>query len=332
MDYYKFIVQCTGKINIIFEHDKIDSNYVYWSLDMLDTRQNTSIIKMDSVGGNIKEESYNARISPGEYYLKIVAHNYSDKEYKFRINFTEESEYYEVEGNNAIDTANEIELNQTYTANLQTNRDVDYYKFSVSDKGKVNCTFKHEKIDSSYTFWRIRILDGLNDDVVMAVDVKGGEALLQSDSIRVPAGVYYLKVEASNYSNTDYSFCLKYENESEQYESEKNDMFSEANNILFGHAYIGNCQSNNDIDFYCVDISGVSNVSISFAHDMIDSSWTYWNVYFIPENEDKNLLHIPVKGNDTSCSAMIENVVPGRYYLKIVPSSYHNMDYTISTY
>ncbi len=213
VDYYKFRVETSGKINIMFEHEKIDSSDRLWEICLLDGNSDEEIIQFYSIGGTTKGESDTARISAGEYYIKVGSYNYSDKDYLFTVNFFEESDIYEKENNNEIDSANTITVGTNYTGNMETDKDVDYYKFSVKNKGKINITFKHEKMDEGKQLWKVYLLDGVNDDTIISFSSSGKEAVLQSDSARIPAGDYYLKINSFYYSNKDYSFTVNFENE-----------------------------------------------------------------------------------------------------------------------
>lgn len=333
IDYFKFKVEKSGKISITFQHDKIDSGNNLWEIYLIDGKTDNEIIKYFSVGGTTKGESDAARIAAGEYYIKINPYYYySDKYYTFKINFSEESDSYEKESNDKIDIANNININANYVGNLQTDKDVDYFKLSVKNKGKINISFQHEKLDNSYTLWEIYLLDGINDNNIITLFSKGSEAILQSDYARIPAGEYYIKIKSYYYSNKDYNFKINFESESNQFESEKNNEFGLANNIEIGKKYTGNMQTDEDIDYYCFTITETKNITLCFEHNIIDSDYQYWEVYVIDGIDDKNIMHTNVKGTESSVSLMTENIAPGNYYIKIKPYNFNNTDYTISVY
>lgn len=111
VDYYKINIESSGKISISFQHDKIDSGNRLWEVRLIDGQTDKEIIRYDSVGGVAKDESNKARISAGEYYIKINSYYHSDKDYSFKVNFYEESDSYEKEINDQLETANEITVN-----------------------------------------------------------------------------------------------------------------------------------------------------------------------------------------------------------------------------
>ena len=329
VDYYKFKIEDGGKISITFQHSKIDSRDRLWEIYLIDSKTDNEIIQFNSIGGITNGESDVARVPAGEYYVKINSYYYSDKDYIFKVNFSEESDLYEKEANDKIDLANNINTNTNYVGNMQNGKDVDYYKFSTENKGKINISFEHEKIDNGDRLWEVYLLDGVSDNTIITLFSSGREAILQSDYARIPPGDYYLKIKPYYYSNKDYRFTVNFESESEQYESENNNELSLANDLIMGKKYIGNIQTDTDVDYYCFTITETRNINVQFEHDMIDSDNQYWEVYVISDVDDKNILHMNVKGTESSISATAENIEPGIYYIKVKSYYFNNIDYTI---
>lgn len=326
-DYYRFVTDSDGKVSISFEHPKIDTKDRLWEVYLIDNNKNNEVIRLYSIGSSTNDESDAARIRAGEYYVKINSYYYSDKDYFFTVNFLEESEEFEKEENNTIDTATAINVNDNYTGNLQTDNDIDYFKFSVNEKGKINFSFEHEKIDNRDRFWEVYLLDGISDNTILTLYSRGTEASLQSDYARIPPGDYYLKIKSYYYSNRDYNFSVNYESESEQYESEWNNGFSSANNIVLGSKCFGNMQTDKDIDYYRFTVSEQRNITVWFEHNIVDSTDRYWEIYVVNGVNDENVLQMNVRGNESTISATAENVQPGTYYLKIKPYYFNNVDY-----
>ena len=111
VDYYKFKIEDGGKISITFQHSKIDSRDRLWEIYLIDSKTDNEIIQFNSIVGITNGESDVARVPAGEYYVKINSYYYSDKDYIFKVNFSEESDLYEKEANDKIDLANNINTN-----------------------------------------------------------------------------------------------------------------------------------------------------------------------------------------------------------------------------
>lgn len=332
VDYYKIKIESSGKISISFQHDKIDSGNRLWEVRLIDGQTDKEIIRHDSVGGVAKDESYKARISAGEYYIKINSYNHSDKNYSFKVNFYEESDSYEKETNDQLETANKINVNEYFIGNLQTDKDVDYFKINIKNKGKINFSFEHEKIDSGNRLWEVYLLDGINDSIIISLFSTGREAALDSDFARIPPGEYYIKIKSYHYSNDDYKLKINFENEFNSYESENNNAFSSANAIAIGQEYTGNIQTENDVDYYCFTVTQTQDLTLLFSHWLLESNNCYWEIYLVDGNNDNNITNLRVNGSSGSASSLVENISPGEYYIKVKSYHFNNTDYTISVY
>ncbi len=332
VDYYKIKIESSGKISISFQHDKIDSGNRLWEVRLIDGQTDKEIIRHDSVGGVAKDESYRARISAGEYYIKINSYYHSDKNYSFKVNFYEESDSYEKETNDQIEVANKINVNEYFIGNLQTDKDVDYFKINIKNKGKINFSFEHEKIDSGNRLWEVYLLDGINDSIIISLFSTGREAALDSDFARIPPGEYYIKIKPYHYSNDDYKLKINFENEFNSYESENNNAFSSANAIEIGQEYTGNIQNENDVDYYCFTVTQTQDLTLLFSHWLLESNNCYWEIYLVDGNNDNNITSLRVNGSSGSASSLVENISPGEYYIKVKSYHFNNTDYTISVY
>lgn len=328
-DYYKLTIANSGKINISFQHNKVDTTDVFWIVCLTDGNEEDDIVLIKSNGASAVEDSDAARIPAGDYYLKIYPYYHSDQEYAFTVNFIEEDGLYEKEKNDELSNANSININTSYIGNIETDKDVDYYKFSVNNKGKINISFEHDKIDSGDAFWTLSLLDGISDDTILQLESIGKEALLQSDWGRIPPGEYYLKIKPYYYLNTDYKFTINFVEEGDGVESEKNNDFDNANNISLGTNYVGNIQDNRDVDYYSFKIDKKRNINFTFSHDIFDSSNSYWEICIVDGLGDEEVLRITSTGKEGIKTEKIEKLPAGTYYIRVKPSSYSNVDYTI---
>lgn len=332
VDYYILRVESSGNISISFQHDKIDSGNRLWEIRLIDGQTDKEIIRYDSVGGVAKDESNKARISAGEYYIKINSYYHSDKYYSFKVNFYEESDSYEKETNDQLETANNIDVNEFFIGNLQTEEDVDYFKINIKNKGKINISFEHEKIDSGNRLWEVYLLDGINDSIIISLFSTGREAVLDSDFARIPPGEYYIKIKSYYYSNDDYKLKINFENEFNSYESENNNEFSSANEIAVGQEYTGNIQTKNDVDYYCFTVTETQDITLLFNHWILESNDCYWEIYLVDGNNDNNITSLRVNGSSCSASSLVESISPGEYYIKVKSYYFNNTDYTILVY
>lgn len=336
VDYYRFRVSEKGSLQIYFKHPKIDSSDEYWCVSLLQADTENPIMEVHSTGASSEIFSSKSRISPGTYYIKVNDYYHSDEIYNFRAIFTPEDDYYETETNDEIKTATRISCNSNnnYTGNIMNQNDYDYYSFSISEKGKVQLHFSHDKLDSDNEFWSVSIL-GSSDNEITSISSYGSGTTSDSDCIRLPKGEYYIRVAPYYWSDIDYHLALTFVEEGEGFEAEPNNDYGIANEIALGQKIIGNIESNSDVDFYFLNFEGSGSLKVIFSHDKIDSSNVFWTVRLygtsseaLVNTDDKDYLDI--SGSDPTMEATWNDLDPGLYYVKIVSYYYNNDDYTIS--
>ncbi|WP_417087785.1 PPC domain-containing protein [Eubacterium maltosivorans] len=329
VDYYKISLQKKGSISISFIHQKIDSNDTFWKVSLLDISEEMALEK-NIVGGVVQCESNKARISSGEYYLKVEKYYYSDLEYTIKVNFTEEDESFENEPNNEIASANPIELNSKMTGNIQHEEDTDYYKFTLTELGSVHISFEHAKIDSNDSFWKISLLSEISADPIIESSVRGSESISHLSKARLPIGTYYIKVNKYQFSNIDYHIKLNYQKEGNSYEVEPNNDISNANKIEVNKKIIGNIQREDDVDYFTFTANRNGALSIEFNHPKIDSDDTHWMIYLL-DDTDTAKIEQAITGSMVKTTSDRIRVSAGTYYIKIEKRYYYsNLDYNFT--
>lgn len=288
------------------------------------------VLEEDIVGGVVQSESNKARISSGDYYLKVEKYYYSDLEYTIKVNFTEEDDSFENEPNDEIASANPIELNSKMTGNIQHEDDTDYYKFTLTELGSVHISFEHAKIDSNDSFWRISLLSETSADPIIESSVRGSESISQLSKARLPIGTYYIKVNKYQFSNIDYHINLNYQKEGNSYEVEPNNDILNANKIEVNKKIIGNIQREDDVDYFTFTVNQNGTLSIEFNHPKIDSDDTHWRIYLL-DNTDTAKIEQAIIGSMVKTASDRIRVSAGTYYVKIDKRfNYSNLDYNFT--
>lgn len=333
VDYYRFRIKNKGNVRISFSHPKMDSTSSYWAITLLGQEE---IFTEYSSGATSEMQSRLARVAPGVYYIKVARDYYSDKEYTFSVLYNQEDEYYESEPNDEILNATPIEPNadNQYTGNLETEKDKDYYSFSISGKGKVRVHFDHTKWDDDSSFWNLSLLDD-TDDIVTSLSARGSAASEKTDFVRLSPGTYYIRVERDYWDNRDYHISVQYSAEEDGAETEPNNDYGDATLIELNQRMIGNIQSSDDADFYEIDLDNADSLKIEFSHEKFDNSSTFWKVELYDLSSD------PIKSKDgrdcyyisgdgpSSMTFEWQGLKAGQYYIKISRDYYENADYSI---
>lgn len=226
VDYYYLTVTNSGKLSISFSHNKMDNDRELWNIELLSESQDEAVTTFTVKGNETNKNSDTINISPQKnseiYYLKVYPnYNYSSDDYKICINFSSFADTsiksngsysYDKEPNNQIENSTPISLNTNIEGNIQSESDVDYYRFSVGNDGTFNIQFVHDFNDSERTSWKISLLSEKSTENLLEFEIAGNESDKKSDNIRIPPGIYYLKIEPTyNYRNDSYIFKLNFE-------------------------------------------------------------------------------------------------------------------------
>lgn len=335
VDYYKLYLIKKGRISIKFTHIKLDEEDIFWEISLFSKEEN-NIIEMDVSGKNAELASSTARVSSGVYYIKVSNYYYSDEKYTITVLFDEEDDSYENEPNDDLSKgATNISPNKKYTGNLSSEDDIDYYKFSIDKKRKVWIDFSHDKTSESDILWEISLF-GDSEQSLLDFGSSGENAKITSDSLRLPAGNYYIRINDYYWSNIDYTLYIHSKNEESITENEDNGDYDSATEIALNSSVTGNLQSDNDIDFYKFQLKNKSNLKVVFTHNQIDDDSVFW-IYELTSSDSSDALTnkedisaVRISGNSTK-KVLGEwlSLPKGTYYLKVYSYSYNNEDYKI---
>lgn len=336
VDYYKLRLDSKGKLSIKFTHPKFDEDRTFWTISLLSQNEDLQY-ELDSNGQAAETTSPNMRLNSGTYYIKVTGDNYSSEKYSFTISFEEENDSYETEPNDNLSTqATSINTGKKYTGNIDSEDDIDYYRFTITEKSKVWIDFSHTKISESGTLWKISLFNDYNGSLI-EMDSTGETARLSSDRLRLPVGNYYIKISGYHWSDFDYTFCVNSQTEGSEAESEPDDDHVTATPISFNSPVTGNLQSENDIDFYRFDLGSSTNIKISFNHSRFDDNGTFWKFELHSTNEDEALKNsedentISISGNSAdNVSSVWYSIPAGTYYIKVFANHYNNSDYKLT--
>lgn len=323
-DYFKFTLSSSSMIAVNFNHTYIDSGSTYWVVRMYDSSYQ-ELLEFNVKGNSINSLSASTGLASGTYYVKIGNYNYDNRNYTFSLNATT-SNYWEKELNDDYTHASYVSVNNKYSGSLMRSSDVDYYYFNTSNASKVSISFSHAIIESSSTYWVIEVYtDELK--IIEKYSVPGNKASITMPSIGLPSGKYYIKIHDYYSSSIDYSFTVGY-TANNYWEKELNDDFYSASLMSVNNEYHGSLGNESDKDYYKFSLSSNSKVNITFKHDSIDSSSTYYELY-IYDSSFEQIMHRSIQGKETSVTTPNIGLPSGNYYIRINDYYYDGMDYSI---
>ena len=220
IDYYKITLPSAGYINFNFKRENLFDANEYWTITLLN--QNAEFITDYSVKGNETEDTtYKIGLSAGTYYIMVRGGNwyydYSKRHSAVDYNLTvmyEKSTYFERENNEEYSTANNISLNQTYTASLCEDYDIDYYKFTVSERMNLTVKFKSSAKNDTSEYYTLALFDSATNELLYTSIY--GDKVTTTEKIALNKGTYFIRIRAGNWyydygkkhSSADYSFSV----------------------------------------------------------------------------------------------------------------------------
>lgn len=214
-DYYKFKVTGNGYVNLVFTHEAQKGDKNGWNIRILKPTSDgkyTEIVRKISKWNNDTLKIKNLGLAPGEYYVLIDGDSmaYNSSTYTVKWSFYEKANF-EREPNSTKKNCQTIDLKTHYYGAIissDVTYDEDYYKFKLTSTKNVCVEFEHDYNSGSKVCWNISIIDDkgkVRSEITSALN----ESLVSTGIVKLPAGVYYVKIETGMYgSELPYKFRL----------------------------------------------------------------------------------------------------------------------------
>lgn len=214
MDIYKFELKQEGSVYLNFFNVKAKQN---WKIELYseDKEKNRILIETGS-NHSVKNTLFTKyRLPKGIYYIKCSLdglNNYDD--YKIKVNYVAETiESSEIEYNDTLDTANTIEVNKSYRGNIPTEKDVDYYSFSIDQASEVSVQMERENGETD-KLYKVTLYRRNEDNKLIMYDrfYTGTNTISKGSKVTAAQGTYVIKVEngaKSPEDKNDYILCVK---------------------------------------------------------------------------------------------------------------------------
>ena len=325
-DWYKFTLNEKGSVQISFKHEDAGTENTRWEMYLYSSDGTTHIDGGNgfwSVPGNKDVTTGEIGLDAGTYYIRIKHWNSSwvvSSTYTIRASFSASAKY-ETEINNTPETADEIGNNVYVYGSISSKGDEDWFKFTLEEKGYVSIWFAHPKADTTNTRWEVYLYRA---DAATGVDggksywsINGNENV-QTAEIGVDAGTYYVKVKAWNDSwVVDSTYTLDvYFTASEEYESEQNNTYQNADALSLYSDMKGSISTANDVDWYKLTVPQSGKLRLSFTHPIGIESNPRWTIYIY-----RNDAYSKVKEWNVSETLNLNNeaiaISAGTYFIKV---------------
>ena len=229
----------------------------------------------------------------------------------------------------AIRNAKPVQLNTPVTGSLPSRSTENYYAINLSEDGNIGIDFEHENLTESYNGWRIRLFDDESKEIER-FNSPWNAPLSSSANIGLPAGIYYILVEAGTYhNNADYILTVNYSS-SDYWEKELNDTISAATEVEVNRPYMGSINNRRDKDYYEFNLSEDGYIGIDFEHENLTESYNGWTIKLF-DDESKEIERFNSPWNAPLSSSANIGLPAGIYYILVEAGTYHNnVDYIIT--
>ena len=214
-----------------------------------------------------------------------------------------------------VSQAQTISLGKKYTENLESVWSVNYYKFTLTQTGRINLQFGNEQVTGTNT-WHIEIYNEDEDKVL-----ENAGSGMHYQQVGLPQGTYYIKVYSGGmglWKKDNYDLKVDFEAGTE-WEVEVNDTLSQSNEICTGKTYYGSLNSEADIDYYKFTLPETGKLSFCFGNDeaRVYGKW-YVEIY----NEAGNEVMTKEYTGYTNVDKFDTNIqeiylMQGTYYVKV---------------
>ncbi len=330
VDCYLFRITEEGYTVFYFDHEEDSegtNGTTAWRMSIEDAQGNEYFYATSEMG----KTSINSGIMglpTGYYYLTVYSHNYSRIAYSVNVSFTKDSAI-EAEPNDTPETADEIEINTEKVGSLTLRSDKsdrDWFTFVMKNDGFVVLDFIHEALAEEKDGWNITITSE-DGRVAYSTVSDWNQAVLQSPSIGLDAGRYYICIDSDNlyHSSIVYRLILM-SVESTGWETEPNNEIESADIISIGDTVNGTMVemgTDFDKDYFAIDIKAPGKLNIAFGHVITEEAGKEGWIVSIVDGQG-NVLETVTSDWDSKAVTLSADVEEGRYYILVETGLYFN--------
>lgn len=219
--------------------------------------------------------------------------------------------------------AEKLELNRSYTVQLEDNDDSRLYEFTVPEAGNIIIQVKNANPVGNQEV-SVQLYDSNN----LALTEKRSGTNIELPVYSTDGDhTFYIKLDSYfNVNNTSYYLSAGFQPTTD-WETEKNDTTAEADLVTPGRSWYGSIVDGHDeCDYFKFELDSAKKVDITFGPKEISGENYEWSVDLIDENNQSVNIYIDSTTRTYTCY-----LKKGAYYLK-VKNYFHagNIPYALS--
>ncbi len=351
VDFYKFTANTQGVLSVSFNHtfaDSVNGWYVY-----VYRYTGTGYAQVNDTAEITRKASEKVSIinlgvpAGGDYYIKVLKatpsgyNRYTSAEYSLTVTLNARNDY-ETEDNNNYTSADIVKSGDTVFANLASDSDVDFYKFTANNQGVLSVGFNHTFADS-VNGWYVYVYRNEGTGYVQvnttAEITRKASEKVSIINLGVPAGGdYYIKVLKATpsgynrYTSAEYSLTVNF-TARDDYETEDNDGLATADTIKANEMITASLTVTGDADYYCFEPSVNDTYEFMINHTYANTK-NGWMIYVYQYTGTE---YIQINNTASVSLSSLENYsffktnleAGKKYYIKVV--KYTSSGYTYYT-
>ena len=269
-DYYKFVFEESGTVTISFKGVNSDLANIE-KIELCSSSGNYDIIKKNDfiysgTTGRI-DNQLKAVLKSGTYYITVYSGYYNTGDYDIGVSFETSNETIKeslTKDNDTLANADTVSINKTYNAQIAATEKNDFYKFVLTESGKVSFD-----VTGYMSYCGAISLYKSNGDLIKQYDYLWSDystnRIEKQLSAHLKAGTYYAAIENSEEGN--YRFALNFTSAKEsckESENNSNDTIDKASTVSINKDCKGQIAETEKSDFYKFTLKESGTVKIQF--------------------------------------------------------------------
>jgi len=333
-DYFKFTTTEAGAVSLGVTHalvSGLETSSCYRLCFYSDATCSDEIYSMYIDGAETSVSTPKVGLPKGTYYVKMTSGSYAvpGVPYTLKVNY-EKSSQWETESNDTVTLADSIKVNTDYNGTIHDYSDYDYYKFTLSDAGKVQLKFTHPLISGAETstcYYVYIYNDAALENELCYIASKGSDKSISSPEIGLPKGTYYIKVyDGYETPYTTYGLRVNY-TKSSNWEREFNETATTATTIKSGQTYSGAITDGSDEDYYKIKVSNDGYITVNLKHSASGTNGIY-NLY-VYDSKMNEVAYRNIKASEKDYTTAKIGLKKGTYYILVDNSSVNTGTYKL---
>ena len=211
-----------------------------------------------------------------------------------------------------------IAINSEITGHLENKEDTDAYRVLIPETSKVQIVWKAGEKNGNATAFTAALYSADNmTDCIISYDLRLSTSKQMGTPLFLPAGVYYIQISAERFEDTDYMLALQAE-EAEYFETENNNSFEKANEIVPGQVYSGSLFEKEDVDWFRFTIEQPGAAQMILSSTASTAKQSLFTGQLLDSTGNRIITSFELPGTQEKARSGIVYLGTGEYYIQIL--------------